>query len=1334
MNKYLRIAVLALCVTGKSFSQSPITANVTSNYYPWSKNSNANFSIAIPTDFSMSFSARFSANPAHDFHIGLYSPNFVASYALGPYNPDAVVELHIGGWDAGANSTQQSAVYFGIYTETGYYRKKILFTDPKTPRQEYIIPGSRGSYIEYIYTLVASATECTITLEYLDPTTASNKTLINITQRDFAPDILATIQSPSFPGFTKLGFHTYDTAYSVQNASISVPQRLIDAITKRIATAQTLITVSMQQNAQNIYTQASATIANAKNLPDTATVKATLLSTATGIQRQSVANLAFIQNAIMTLQQPPPRFTTPASVLAAHRAIDNLITQLTDIDRSYTINAATLTDINTQINAILDVSINASIRAASEEARASIAKALSSLSKAQLLLQPTDNLAQVTVASASALPSTADNRQKLIEAAEKIRTDPTSGTIYYLNYLATALNKINNAPTTYKSIADARTMKLDADALAAAAEAIVEQNVSLVSSINSLQALINSAQEAADLIAQMNAIAAANSSAQRSIQAAVLSIKTAQSLIQETNNQAMLAITAAQNLPSIPAIDTSSLIATAESLHNDSTTGTITILTTLANLLQTLENYPANFTNIPDAEEAQQIADAASNSAQTITMQNPALLVAVNNVKSMISDVEKIIAATLLNDATLLANAHIITAVAAVENAQLLTQTSDQQINATIADIDALPDSILIKEDLLKQAIALLTNSETTASLSSTLAILKAFSGSYESVLAAQTAKKIADDASSAALSVSQQNQTIITTLQELQNIVKNTQIDVTNNINALASATAKTNTHVAAAITSVQNAQLITENANIEAQQVIAAAQALPDVVDNKKDLLAMATELLPLPATLSYLSSSLDILQQAPTIFTSVSDALATQSTADSIKSQSDDIIKQNTNTLTALTNAQQAITQAHIDATVAALAVANAIAVAHTERTIQTLQEALSLAEKVRMQSETVRASAQALSDSVSVKQNFLILVNNLVVDPVTVDYLNATVTRLKDSKVTFTTLNDAQNAQLNADGINAAAQAITTNLNNSLNSLLTLQNSINTAALAAATTNTTNHIMLAMTALENAKALMRTADELAQDAVSSAQALINNQALLTQAYQLRTHATTGTQTLLALIQNAMNTLQAFPITFATLIDASNTQNKADAFCATAQQIIAGAPSILNTIAGVQDLILAAQKPTTSTPDPSPSPTLPPSDLTPLERLNITIALELTAAQRALIEAQNSAAQAYALITQIITDIATAPTNTVNANLLPAATSLKSTITTILNKITATQTSLAKQSPPFANQALALKARAIVESSANYAKTALNMIDARMQSINSLQSKIVHITTNT
>lgn len=1343
--------MLISCSIGPSLTQSSLANsvlnNVASPYYPWSKKGNANFSIAIPTPLTMSFSTHFSANPTHDFYIGLYSPNFIAQCALGPYTPDAIIELYISGWDNGVNNTQRNAAYFGIYTETGYYRKKIFFADTATSQQKYIIPGTPGGYIEYIYTMIASATECNVILEYLDPLTAKKNILLSLTKNDFPPDILAIIQAPSFPGFTRLGFHTYDVPYNVQNTGVTIPQSFIDSVRNSIAVANTILSSTMQQNVQNICSQATATIANANSLPNTTIEKNALLATAIGIQTRANNDRSFIAEALAILSRDFI-YNTPSDATATKALIDGLIPQLTSIAQNYMQNAATLQSINTNINKIRtntsppSTNIDKTIETATIEACASITQALAALSQIQSLLQETDTQAHSALTSALLLPITVSNRQTLIETAERIQTNPTTGTINYLNYIANSIAILNNAPRNYENISDARAMRATADAIISTSISISQQNNVIQSNINNLQFSINSAQKAAELINQMNEIATANTAAQQSIKEASASLINAQRITQTSNIQAAFAITAAQTLPPFPAIDTSSLILTAQALQNDPVSGTSTSLNIINNLIQTLQALPTSFTNIHEAQAAQEKANTAKKTADNIVIQNSSLLATINNVNSMISDVSNVISNALLNNATITANAHIATAIAAIQNTQLLIKTSNKQVGVTIAIIDALPDSAPTKSDLLRQATALITTSDITKALSASLATLKTFPGSYDTVLLAQSAQKIADDASSAALALAKENETTLSMLYEIQNNASTAQTTINNDANAVAFATATTHTHIAAAITSVQKAQLITKNANIEAQQVIAAAQDLPEVVDNKKDLLVLATELLTPSETLSYLSSSLGMLQQTSPIFTSVSDALKAQSTADSIKSHADDIIKQNTNTLTALANAQQAITQAHNNAIATTLAIANAITVAHIESTIQTLQEALSLSEQVRLQSEAVTASAQTLSDSVSVKQNFLTLVNNLVVDPATTYYLNTTLSRLQGSKTAFTTLNEAQNVQLNADAINGAAHAITVNLQNSLGSLMALQDSINAAALTAATTDATNHILLAMTALENAKALMRTADQLAQDAITAAQTLPNNQALLIQAYQLRTDANTGTQALLTLIQNAMNTLQALPTTFTTTIDASNTQNSAYTLCATAQQIIAGAPSILNTIAAVQALILAAQKQTPSTPDPSQNPTptpapgqtLLPSGVTPLERLTITIALELTAAQQTLIEAQNAAVQAYALITQIITDIATSPASTVSTTLLPTATSLKSAITTILNKITATQTSLAKQSPPFASQALALKARAIVESSANYARTALNLIDARRQSINSLQSQIVPTAPNT
>lgn len=348
MNIHLIVASLLLYTTGISALN-----NVNTYSYSWSDPTTSNYYVTVPNDFATSFRLTFSANPSHDFSIGLYSHGYAIPYALGSYEPDAIVEYIVGGWDTGSNDSQHSAARFGVATESGFYKKEINFVDSATPHTQYIIPGERGSVITYIYTVILTSTNCTISLEYIDPTTEEIVPLLSTTQSDFPSDMLQQLQSTTFNGFTHVGFRAYDAPYAVTNATIGIPQQMLNAATHSIQTAQAACSEAMQTSLRNVNALAQDVVAAAQKLPRAIPTRAELIETAQTIQTTvTEPNLHYLNRALITLGTLPS-YTTPIDAQRVKSTADTLTLQLTTIAQSCPETTDRLRTLSQQMTAAL---------------------------------------------------------------------------------------------------------------------------------------------------------------------------------------------------------------------------------------------------------------------------------------------------------------------------------------------------------------------------------------------------------------------------------------------------------------------------------------------------------------------------------------------------------------------------------------------------------------------------------------------------------------------------------------------------------------------------------------------------------------------------------------------------------------------------------------------------------------------------------------------------------------------------------------------------------------------------------------------------------------------
>ncbi len=277
-------------INGTTYNISNISAISTQNVvnakvYPWGFMPSNNYKIDIDPAFAKSFSATFTANPEHDFVIGLYSSNYNTGMASGQGKPGlycssvtnggvssslgAIIEFLIGGADGqnggpkeapdGTNGDQSIAIRYEACNHpegwctgwSGFQRGATPFTtntNPASPSTTLRIPGKRGSNITYTLTATLSQSpnpSLSISLSYLDPKTKIPTLLVMLSDQNSANgnprtgtiDNIATalwnyLKNPDFTGFTAIGFRTSNlTSFIVRDATFTLPQDMATAVT-----------------------------------------------------------------------------------------------------------------------------------------------------------------------------------------------------------------------------------------------------------------------------------------------------------------------------------------------------------------------------------------------------------------------------------------------------------------------------------------------------------------------------------------------------------------------------------------------------------------------------------------------------------------------------------------------------------------------------------------------------------------------------------------------------------------------------------------------------------------------------------------------------------------------------------------------------------------------------------------------------------------------------------------------------------------------------------------------------------------------------------------------
>ncbi|MDQ5890249.1 MAG: hypothetical protein QG604_123 [Candidatus Dependentiae bacterium] len=505
--KKISLGIIGCLIGLTGFTMYGTSSTVTSNYYSWNDTAGANAWISIPSSLALTksggyqgFSISFTANPTHDMIIGLYGPAYTGNKYYGstfqPQNKGnsttiapsslalgAVIEFIVGGWDNGTSNVSQSCAvryetdyttgpnfsYASYSSSTGASR----YTDTATPHKQWIIPGARTTNVTYIYTVLFSRTNSTISiaLEYIDPTGTSLTPLplLSITTDDFNSNNVYT-----------QGSNTQTTAASVLNSILNCNDTWLSSGFSALGFREYIASIP---GAINTYTVSNLAV----NVPAATNITTALqaCSTATtdisnAIACATNANNALGTNTFATTLTGPPTSTIPVT------------------GKQYTTQTLLNTDITTADNATINAAL-CSLNAAQLAYKAVLAWATAADNAAKAA-DPTGTTtlrsAKLPTGTQSILNSLAKTNSSGVPVAQLIAFCPA----FPDTLPASSAIKGTPASGTGSSSIPGTTPAATAVAIQAAAKALITAlNTTVTSNLQSAQSAINNNAAAANI-------------------------------------------------------------------------------------------------------------------------------------------------------------------------------------------------------------------------------------------------------------------------------------------------------------------------------------------------------------------------------------------------------------------------------------------------------------------------------------------------------------------------------------------------------------------------------------------------------------------------------------------------------------------------------------------------------------------------------------------------------------------------------------------------------------------------------------------------------------------
>jgi|GEM_PF-5636000 len=244
MQKQKNICLYFVVLVPLLISVATNAATVQNSLYSWNDPGAPAYkalSSVIPTQYAKSFSYSFQMQASNTFIIGATSNTYCREIGSKLFDPSSL--QYITG-----TATLVPAQPF--YTNYQYPLSSIIALqlssknclciteecqyngNGTTNTGSFTVPGvtmpTPGVLTTYLFSISLTSDACSITLDYLDTSITPNakKNLVSITHAQLPASVWNYLKSPSFQGFTDIGFRSIATsagtlAYTVQNTKIS---------------------------------------------------------------------------------------------------------------------------------------------------------------------------------------------------------------------------------------------------------------------------------------------------------------------------------------------------------------------------------------------------------------------------------------------------------------------------------------------------------------------------------------------------------------------------------------------------------------------------------------------------------------------------------------------------------------------------------------------------------------------------------------------------------------------------------------------------------------------------------------------------------------------------------------------------------------------------------------------------------------------------------------------------------------------------------------------------------------------------------------------------------